>query len=135
MLYEFLSANREEIIARTRAKVANRPTPRDDYLCHAAKAQKKRSDGMPLAPLPKGQQVVVEDQFQTRRYDLKKITKLCQPFDGPPPSLVQSLMPPALASSPRLSEPIRLPDTFAFSTLARSAWNHEHAEVEVAKLA
>jgi signal transduction histidine kinase len=28
MLYEFLSANREEIIARTRAKVADRPAPR-----------------------------------------------------------------------------------------------------------
>jgi signal transduction histidine kinase len=28
MLHEFLSVNREEIIARTRAKVANRPTPR-----------------------------------------------------------------------------------------------------------
>jgi hypothetical protein len=28
MLHEFLSVNREEIIARTRAKVANRPAPR-----------------------------------------------------------------------------------------------------------
>ena len=32
MLHEFLSANREEIIARTRAKVAGRPAPRATYV-------------------------------------------------------------------------------------------------------
>jgi len=41
--------------------------------------QTKRVDGTPLPKLPKGMQVDVADQFQTRRYDLKTITRLCQP--------------------------------------------------------
>jgi DNA-binding beta-propeller fold protein YncE len=73
---------------------------RDHYLCYAAKTQKKRSDGTPLAPLPKRQQVVVEDQFQTRRYDLKKITKLCQPVD--------KSGSPVLLKGPQAGEPVAL---------------------------
>lgn len=50
------------------------PTQADDeldhFLCYAAKARTKP---------PKGTQVTVADQFQTRRYDLKKITTLCVP--------------------------------------------------------
>ena len=43
------------------------------------KLQKKLADGTPLAPFPKGVQVDASDQFQTRRYDLKKLTRLCYP--------------------------------------------------------
>ncbi len=42
----------------------------DHFLCYAAK---------PRTKLAKGIQVDVADQFQTRRYDLKKIDKLCVP--------------------------------------------------------
>jgi hypothetical protein len=42
----------------------------DHFLCYAAKSQTK---------LAKGVQVDAADQFQSRRYDLDKITKLCVP--------------------------------------------------------
>ncbi len=42
----------------------------DHFLCYQARSQQK---------LPQGIQVDVTDQFQARRYDLKKITKLCNP--------------------------------------------------------
>ncbi len=42
----------------------------DHFLCYRAKAQTK---------LPKRMQVEVADQFQSRRYDLKQVTKLCVP--------------------------------------------------------
>jgi len=64
------------------AAVGAAPTPLpphevDHFLCYKAKAQTK---------LAKGTQVEVEDQFQTRRYDLKKPTRLCVPVstDGTP---------------------------------------------------
>ena len=44
----------------------------EHFLCYQAKAQAK---------FPKGIQVDVADQFQTRRYDLVKVTKLCTPVD------------------------------------------------------
>lgn len=44
----------------------------EHFLCYQAKAQAK---------LPKGTQVDVADQFQTRRYDLLKITKVCNAVD------------------------------------------------------
>lgn len=49
----------------------------DHFLCYRAKAPK----------LPRGMQVEVSDEFQSRRYDLKKITKLCNPTakSGPAP--------------------------------------------------
>lgn len=53
----------------------------DHYLCYLAKPQKKDAAGNKLPAFPKGLQVDVTDQFQTRRYDLKKITKLCNPVD------------------------------------------------------
>jgi hypothetical protein len=53
----------------------------DHFLCYRAAVQKSHSDGTPLPAFPHGMQVVVEDQFQTRRYDLRKITKLCTPVD------------------------------------------------------
>ncbi|MFQ5667622.1 MAG: DUF6073 family protein [Candidatus Binatia bacterium] len=52
----------------------------DHFLCYVAKAQKK-SAGTKLPKFPKGMQVDVQDQFQTRRYDLKKITKICTPAE------------------------------------------------------
>lgn len=61
------------------------PTPGshsvDHFLCYLAKLQKLDDQGNKLPKFPKGIQVDVEDQFQTRRYDLKKITKLCNPVD------------------------------------------------------
>jgi hypothetical protein len=53
----------------------------DHYLCYQARAQTKLDSGAPLPKFPKGIQVEVIDQFQSRRYDLKKITKLCTPVD------------------------------------------------------
>jgi hypothetical protein len=44
----------------------------DHYLCYAAKSETK---------LPRGLQVDVADQFETRRWDLKRITKLCNPVN------------------------------------------------------
>ncbi len=46
------------------------PTDLDHYLCYKVKAK-----------LPKGMQVEASDQFQARRYDLKKLTKLCLPVN------------------------------------------------------
>ncbi len=51
----------------------------DHFLCYKAKAQKKRTNGTPVAVLPKGVQVDAVDHFQSRRYDVKKITRLCVP--------------------------------------------------------
>ncbi len=64
----------------------------DHYVCYKVKVQKRLLDGTPLAKFPKGTQVEVTDQFQSRRYDLKKITKLCNPVfksevPGSPPRL------------------------------------------------
>jgi hypothetical protein len=61
----------------------------EHFLCYQAKAQAKLADGAKLPKFPKGIQVEVADQFQTRRYDLVKITKLCNAVDkaGTPTSL------------------------------------------------
>src|SRR5262249_7401504 len=53
----------------------------DHYLCYKATVQTKLADGTKLPKLPKGIQVVGADQFQSRRYDLTKITRLCNPVD------------------------------------------------------
>jgi hypothetical protein len=53
----------------------------EHFLCYQAKAQAKLADGTKLPKFSKGIQVEVADQFQTRRYDLVKITKLCNPVD------------------------------------------------------
>jgi len=55
----------------------------DHFLCYDAKVQKKDAAGNPLPTFPKGVQVDLSDQFrnQSLRYDLKKITKLCNPVD------------------------------------------------------
>jgi hypothetical protein len=49
----------------------------DHFLCYQAKTAKSVDD-VPQS-FPRGTQVSVVDQFQTRRYDLRKITKLCNP--------------------------------------------------------
>jgi hypothetical protein len=63
------------------AQVPDAPDPAyhnvDHFLCYQAKAAKSVG-GVPQA-FPKGTQVNVVDQFQTRRYDLRRITKLCNP--------------------------------------------------------
>jgi hypothetical protein len=50
-----------------------------DFRCYKVKVQKKRADGTALAKFPKGLQVDAADAVQSRRYDLKKLTRLCFP--------------------------------------------------------
>ncbi len=50
-----------------------------DFRCYKVKVQKKRADGTVLAKFPKGMQVDAADALQSRRYDLKKLTRLCFP--------------------------------------------------------
>lgn len=67
--------------SRTAPVVAPDPSTheRDHYLCYPATLEKKRADGTPVAALPRTMQVDASDGFQTRRYDLDRITRLCQP--------------------------------------------------------
>jgi len=62
----------------------------DHFICYKTKYQKELPGNITLPPFPKGMQVDVTDQFQTRRYDLKKVTKICNPIakseDGGDPS-------------------------------------------------
>jgi len=51
----------------------------DHFLCYKARQQKTLADGTPLPKFPHGLQMELEDQFQGRRYDLKKVTRLCVP--------------------------------------------------------
>lgn len=53
----------------------------EHLLCYKATTQTKLSNGVKLPKFPKGIQVDVADQFQTRRYDLLKVTKLCTSVD------------------------------------------------------
>jgi hypothetical protein len=53
----------------------------DHYLCYQAKPQLKLANGTLLPKFPRGLQVTVADQFQSRRYDLKRISKLCNPVN------------------------------------------------------
>ena len=53
----------------------------DHFLCYKATLQKKLEDGTKLPKFPKGLQARVVDQFEERLYDLKSITKLCNPVD------------------------------------------------------
>ncbi len=79
----------------------------DHFVCYKAKPQKKRAfDGAPAPGLPKGVQIDAEDHFQTRRYDLKKITRVCLPADksGAPVVLKTGLPKPITPS------PLRHPD-------------------------
>jgi hypothetical protein len=51
----------------------------DHFLCYAARPEKRLADGARAPRFPHGVQVDAEDQFQARRYDLLKVTKLCNP--------------------------------------------------------
>lgn len=93
----------------------------DHFLCYSAKAQRRNADRSPLPRFPKGIQVDVTDQFQARRYELRKITKLCSPTDkaGSPVILTGSD-----AGTPVVIEPatVRNPDEHLvcyFAKLAR----------------
>jgi hypothetical protein len=66
----------------------------DHFVCYKAKAERALANGASLPPFPKGMQVEVADQLQTWRYDLRKLTKLCDPVakgeDPGDPALVLS---------------------------------------------
>jgi glucose/arabinose dehydrogenase len=51
----------------------------DHFICYRARVERTLPDGTRLPAFPRGIQVDVVDQFQTRRYDLKRIDKLCSP--------------------------------------------------------
>ena len=53
----------------------------DHLLCHRARALTRLPDGTRL-PLPHGVQVEIADQFQSRRYDLKRVSKVCMPAEA-----------------------------------------------------
>ena len=56
----------------------------DHFLCYKARTPPRSADGTRLPRFPRGIQVEVVDQFDgddPRRYDLRKVTKLCNPVD------------------------------------------------------
>jgi hypothetical protein len=74
----------------------------DHFLCYKAKMQKKRRDKTPVPTLPKRTQVDVVDDFQTRRYDLKKPTRLCVPVStGGTPATKTGVPVPIVATARR----------------------------------
>ena len=55
-------------------------SPVDHFVCYKAKTPKKRTfDGAAAPASPKGVPVEMADHFQTRRYDLKTISRVCLP--------------------------------------------------------
>ena len=81
----------------------------DHYLCYKAKPRKRLADGSRLPKFPKGLQVNVADRFETRRYDLKKVTRLCTPAETSGTPLVTS-GPDKGVPVPVTPAPIRRPD-------------------------
>lgn len=75
----------------------------DHFVCYDAKVLKKLPDGTPGSVFPKGMQVEVADQFHAtpRRFDLKKITKLCNPVD----KSIDLALPPTYQSGPNVGQP------------------------------
>jgi len=51
----------------------------DDFRCYRVTTQKKRADGTAGAAFPRGVQIDAADTIQSRRYDLKKLTRVCFP--------------------------------------------------------
>jgi hypothetical protein len=82
----------------------------DHFLCYGARATRRLPDGAPLPRFQRGIQVEVADQFQTRRYDLKRIDKYCAPVakSGAPLFLVGENKGLPKTITPAL---IRNPDT------------------------
>jgi hypothetical protein len=98
----------------------------DHFLCYQARAAREDAGGVAQPKFPKGVQVDVVDQFQTRRYDLKKITKLCNPVD----KSSDGLDPPVIlsgsdAGTPKPIQPatIRNPDDHLVCYQAKVAKN------------
>lgn len=78
----------------------------DHFLCYAAAPQARAADGTRLPKLPAGMQVDVADELQSRRWDLKRITKLCNPvaksgsptlLAGPDKGLAKPIAPATIA--------------------------------------
>jgi hypothetical protein len=92
----------------------------DHFLCYKARAERTLPDGTRLPRFPRGIQVDVADQFQTRRYDLLRIEKLCAPVakSGAPVFLSG---PDAGAARPIGSATIRNPETFLVCYRSRIA--------------
>jgi hypothetical protein len=66
----------------------------DRFLCYRVGTEKRLADGTPAPRLARGTQVDVQDRFQTRRYDLLAVTKVCRPVDessdaASPPSILR----------------------------------------------
>ncbi len=114
------------LVPTRKSLVASPPAPDiadhqlDHYLCYKAKPQTKLADGTPLAKFPKGIQVDVADQFQTRRYDLKKITRLCTPVNKSGSPVIVS-GPNTGQSFPITPAPIRHPADHLVCYQARRA--------------
>ncbi len=78
----------------------------DHFVCYQAKAEKALANGTALARFPKGMQLDVGDRFQTWRYDLRKLTKVCNPIaKGEDPSQPSVLLSGASAGTPKPIEP------------------------------
>ena len=116
------------LLVPTNKDLTEQPPPPDEsehnlahFLCYKAKAQKNLADGTKLPKFAKGIQVVVEDQFQTRRYDLKKITKLCNPADKSGESAVFLSGPNKGEAFPVEPAAIRNPETHLVCYQAKQA--------------
>lgn len=92
----------------------------DAFLCYDVAVQKKASDGTPLDVFPDGIQIEATDEFQTRRYDLIKITRLCNPVDvSGTPVLLEGQ--DKGAAFPIVPTPIRNPDAHLVCYRAKRA--------------
>ncbi len=94
------------------------------FLCYVAKAMRRDAEGQRLARFPKGTQVNVADQFQTRRFTLTKVTRLCAPVI----KTVDPDAPPVILGGPDKGQPkpvdpaaLRRPDEYLVCYLARLA--------------
>lgn len=74
----------------------------DHYTCYAAKPRRREAAGNLLPKVPRGMQVDAGDGLQTRRYDLRKPTRVCVPtatggapryLDGPLQGTAKAITP------------------------------------------
>lgn len=99
----------------------------DHFLCYNVAQPARLPNGTPLPRFPKGTQVEVADQFQTRRYDLKKITRLCNPVAKQEDPLHPPVVPPGTTSGipkPITPAAIRNPSAHLVCYLAALATRH-----------
>lgn len=79
----------------------------DHFLCYKAQVQKRDDTGANLPRFLRGTQVAVTDQFETdRRYDLMRITRLCNP--------VKKTGTPVFLNGPQRDDPKPLSPAPAF---------------------